>query len=435
VVGELGADGQSIDYQAINSCIRFLPTLDGKELVTVESLRGADCEPHPVQQAMVDCHASQCGFCTPGFVMSLFALYQSRDAADRETVVSSLSGNLCRCTGYRPIIDAGTRMFALAKPARWSRDDAQSASRRERLRQIARQDSLKYTGFHAPRSVAELATAVAGNPAALILAGGTDVGLWVTKQQRELPDIVHIGEVAELKTIEVVDGCLVIGAAVPLSRAWPAVVALYPALAEQAERFASPPIRNSATLCGNLANGSPIGDSLPAMLALDAVLDLRHGDRHRLLPLSAFYLDYQKKALQPGEFIAAVRVPLPMPGDHVASYKVAKRFDQDISAVCATFRLNLEGERVMAVRLAFGGLASTAKRAAAAEAALLGQTWNGASLEAAAEALRQDFAPLTDLRATGTYRLDVACNLLKRFQLETRGESVRLPATPATRVA
>ena len=434
VLGELTADGSAISYQAINSCIRFLPTLDGKELVTVESLQDPAGAAHPVQQAMVDCHASQCGFCTPGFVMSLFALYQSTAAVTRVEVVDALSGNLCRCTGYRPIIDAGQRMHGYDEPSHWSRSDGQKTQRRERLRELTRaidDGALHYEGYHAPRSLDELAAAAAANPAALLLAGGTDVGLWVTKQLRDLPAIIYVGDVAELSQIRSTTDSLWIGAGVALSRAWPALVAAYPALAEQAERFASPPIRNSATLCGNLANGSPIGDSLPAMLALDATLELRHGERTRHLQLNAFYLGYQKKALAPGEFIVGVRVPLAYAGQHIASYKIAKRHDQDISAVCATFRVKVAAGRVTELRLAFGGMAETARRAPAAEAALLGATWSQDAIDKAKSALQQDFTPLSDLRAGGDYRLQAAANQLQRFFLQSRGESVTLPSQPA----
>ena len=432
VLGEFDGEDSPIRYEAINACIRFLPTLDGKALVTVESLQAPEGPLHPVQQALVDCHASQCGFCTPGFVMSLFALYQSCEATDRDHVLEALSGNLCRCTGYRPILDAALRMFDYPAPQHWSRSDAQSTARHQQLSQIQRSDALRGEGFHAPLSVDELAERYAAEPTALLLAGGTDIGLWVTKQLRDLPPILSLREARELQHVVCEEGHLIIGAGVTLSRAWPEIVAHYPALAEQAERFASLPIRNSATLCGNLANGSPIGDALPVMLALDALLELRHGTATRYLPIDQFYLGYRLTALQPGEFIVAVHLPLPTTGEHLASYKVAKRHDQDISAVSATFLVLLEQNRVREVRLAFGGMAATARRASAAEAALRDQPWTQASLEAAQATLQQDFAPLSDLRASSAYRLQVATNLLQRFYLQTQGEDVSLPLDPAS---
>jgi xanthine dehydrogenase small subunit len=423
VLGELDGD-TGVRYRAINSCIRFLPTLDGKELVTVESLAAADGSLHPVQQAMVDQHASQCGFCTPGFVMSLFALYQQAEKPNRDDVVESLAGNLCRCTGYRPIIDAGSAMASYVAPLRWSRAEAQSAQHVDALRTLRRSDSLTLPGFQAPRSVDELAAALAAQPDSVLLAGGTDIGLWVTKHLRELPNIVYIGDVVELQQIDDADAALRIGAAVSLTDGWQAIVAKYPTLAEVAQRFASPPVRNSGTLVGNLANGSPIGDATPVLIALGAQIELRHGARTRTLPLDAFYLDYMQKDLARGEFVVAVKIPAPRAHQLVASYKLSKRIDQDISAVCAAFVLELDGNRVADVRLAFGGMAAIPARAACAEKALHGQPWNEASIELALAALAEDFKPLTDMRASAAYRLRGAQSLLRRFFLESASAQI-----------
>jgi xanthine dehydrogenase small subunit len=418
-VGSRCADG--VQWRAVNSCIRFVPTVDGCEVVTVEGLSGTAGPLHPVQQAMVDCHASQCGFCTPGFVMSLFALYLTVSRASRDEVVDALAGNLCRCTGYRPIIDAGVAMFDAPEPAEWSRAAGQGAAVGARLQALARageSESLAYPGFQAPRSRATLAAACAAAPEALLLGGGTDVGLWVTKNLRTLPPLIYTGEVAELRAMRRDAHGLWIGAAVTLTDAWPALVDLCPALAEQASRFASPPVRNSATLCGNLANGSPIGDSLPALLALGATLELESTGGIRRVPLQDFYLAYQRKDLRPGEFVAGVQVPVPAPDAEIASYKLAKRIDQDISAVSAGFLVELADDRIVTARLAFGGLAGTARRAAAAEAALLGRAWDAAAIDAAVAALARDFEPLTDQRASARYRLEGAGALLRRFHAE-----------------
>jgi xanthine dehydrogenase small subunit len=456
VVGELCAgpgpdrvtpgDSRSrVTYRAINSCIRFLPTLDGKELVTVESLQAPDGRPHPVQQSLIDSHASQCGFCTPGFVMSLFALYLNRTEADREQILGALAGNLCRCTGYRPIIDAGMRQWDYPVPPRWSREEAQSASHVDTLESIARKPaatartkpirasstadslnhpggSLNYPGYHAPRTLAELAKALQAEPAPVMLAGGTDVGLRVTKDLRELPDIVYLGDVTELARIEDRPHELWIGAAVTLTDAWPALLVEFPELAEQGARFASPPIRNSATLCGNLANGSPIGDSIPAMIALGAQLELQSGAKVRRLPLEDFYLGYQKKDLRSGEFVVGVAIPSRKPEQLLASYKVSKRVDQDISAVSASFCVDAHAGRVTGARLAFGGLAGIACRARRAESALIVQGWNTEGIEACIAALGEDFEPLSDLRAGAQYRLQAAGGLLRRFYLQHQGE-------------
>jgi len=417
-LGKLASDGSHVDYRAVNSCIRFLPTIDGHELVTVESLQAADGRLHPVQQAMVDHHASQCGFCTPGFVMSLFALYLHTTTPSRDQILEALSGNLCRCTGYRPIIEAGRRMHNNPTPANWSPEAPRSPIRRDALRAIRRDRALSLTDFYAPRTTDELALALEREPTALVLAGGTDIGLWVTKQLRDLPPIVYIGEVTELQQVRSDAASLVIGAAVSLSEAWGAIVTAIPQLAELAQRFGSPPVRNSGTLCGNLANGSPIGDSMPVLIALDAELELRRGTGTRWVPLEHFYLGYQHKALEPGEFIVSVRVPRPRPGQWVASYKVSKRFDQDISAVCAAFAVQVEDGRICGARLAFGGMAAVPARGHGAESALIGAAWTRSSIEAAAAALTADFQPLSDLRASTSYRLHCAANLLRRFYFE-----------------
>ena len=426
VLGELSSDGTTVGYRAVNSCIRLLPTIDGQELVTVESLQAKDGTLHPVQQAMVDYHASQCGFCTPGFVMSLFALYLQHETPTRAEVLDALSGNLCRCTGYRPIIDAALRMGSYPSPAHWSREQARADARVVALQALRRERSLSIPGFHAPRSIDELATALEADPGAVVLAGGTDIGLWVTQQLRELPSIIYIGEVAELKRIRCDAAGIMIGAAVPLSDAWAAIVSAYPTLAELALRFGSPPVRNSGTLCGNIANGSPIGDAMPALIALGAQIELRRGARTRHLPLDQFYLGYQNKDLSAGEFIVSVSVPAPRPCLRLASYKLSKRIDQDISAVCAALAVEYDGDRITAARIAFGGLAAIPARARATETALIGQPWKHENFESAAAALAEDFKPLTDMRASREYRLQGAGNLLRRFYMQFAAERTGL---------
>ncbi|HEY2395523.1 MAG TPA: xanthine dehydrogenase small subunit [Rudaea sp.] len=433
VLGELDTDDH-VRYRAINSCIRFLATIDGKELVTVESLADTDGNLHPVQQAMVDKHASQCGFCTPGFVMSLFALYLENAAPRREDVIECLAGNLCRCTGYRPIIDAGCSMGTYPEPARWSRADAALAARAALLRSIQRTDALHLSGFLAPRNVEELTTALGDAPQSLLLAGGTDVGLWVTKHLRDLAPMIYLGEVAELRQIESDEGFLLIGAAVSLTDAWRAIVEQHRELAELAQRFASPPVRNSGTLCGNIANGSPIGDAMPALIALGARIELRRGNGVRDMPLEDFYLGYQRTALEAGEFVAAVIVPGRDADVAVASYKWSKRIDQDISAVCAAFAVRIDDGRVASVRIAYGGMAAVPARARHAEAILVGLPWSRDTIEAAVAALARDFTPISDMRASADYRMRAAAQMLRRFFLE-RSASPPLLRTTQVQVA
>ena len=433
VLGELD-DGGRVRYRAINSCIRFLATIDGKELVTVESLAGKDGALHPVQRAMVDCHASQCGFCTPGFVMSLLVLYLENTAPRREDVIECLAGNLCRCTGYRPIIDAGCSMASYPEPAHWSRAEAALAARAALLHSIQRTDALRLPGFVAPRNVDELVAALAIEPHSLLLAGGTDVGLWVTKHLRDLAPIVYLGEVAELRQIEMDEGFLLIGAAVSLTDAWRAIIGRHPELTELAERFASPPVRNSGTLCGNIANGSPIGDAMPALIALGARIELRRDGGVRDMPLEDFYLGYQHTALEVGEFVAAVIVPARDAEVARASYKWSKRIDQDISAVCAAFAVRIDDGRVASARIAYGGMAAMPARARHAEAVLVGQPWRQDTIEAAGAALARDFTPISDMRASADYRMRAAARMLQRFFLE-RSASAPLLRTAQVQVA
>jgi xanthine dehydrogenase small subunit len=433
-------DGDRVRYRAINSCIQFVPTLDGRALFTVESLkdRGTGAL-HPVQQALADGHGSQCGFCTPGFVMSLFALYKSRLAPDRAAINDALAGNLCRCTGYRPIVAAARTMYALGAAIAPAQQDFVRAPAGSKSRVAARTESAlaralkalkrrkglvlqhEAGAFHAPRSVEALAALRERLPDARLLAGGTDVGLWVTKQHRRLGDILYVGNVAELRGIERTAQHLDIGAAASLTDAVAELDRHYPELRELWRRFASPPIRNAGTLGGNVANGSPIGDSMPPLIALGAKVVLRKGAVRRELPLEELYLAYQKTALRPGEFVERVRVPLPRAGVRVAAYKVSKRFDQDISAVCGAFALALDGGVVRGARVAFGGMAATPKRAAACEAALAGEPWDAATCERAVAALAKDYTPIGDMRASAAYRLSVAQNLLRRFHLESSG--------------
>ena len=411
-----------------------MPNLHGKQLLTVESLISDDGTLHPVQQAMLDCHASQCGFCTPGFVMSLFALYKSQPGATRHDIDVALAGNLCRCTGYRPIIEAAETMYRYAPQngadGNWLKSACAPAGKAERAvreQLLSLTDSatlsLETNGkqYYAPRHVDALAELVQLHPEACLLAGGTDVGLWVSKQLRDLPTVIYVGDVCELQSISTDDSWLEIGAAVTLSDAIPHLLEHYPVYEELFLRFASPPIRNAGTLGGNIANGSPIGDSMPALITLGTQLLLRKGSTTRTLPLDEYYLAYQKTALQSGEFLTHIRIPLPTANRQVRSYKNSKRFDQDISAVCGAYCVELDGRRVGDIRIAYGGLAATPKRASACEKSLLGRDWTEASVRAAMAALDRDFSPIGDMRASDVYRRKLSKNLLYKFFLETSG--------------
>jgi xanthine dehydrogenase small subunit len=428
LVGE--KQGEGVAWKNVNACIQFLPMLDGKALLTVDDLKaGNGGALHPAQQAMVDCHGAQCGFCTPGFVMSMVQAYE-RDAGQRtptrQQLADDLAGNLCRCTGYRPILDAAQRMFELPPCKLDTVPIAAALGTLAADAPLALTDALGARAF-VPHTVDQLAALHQAHPQARLLGGATDIGLWVNKQHKSLPLLIATGGVAEMRRIEQRDdGVLSIGAAASLEDAWFALASRHPELTEMWLRFASPPVRHAGTLGGNIANGSPIGDGAPVLMALDATLLLRQGRTTRRVRLDAFYLDYMKNVLQPGEFVQAIEVPVPTFSE-LRAYKLSKRFDSDISGLSAGLALTLDGATVRDARLAFGGMAAVVKRAAQAEAALRGQPWNETTAEAAAAALARDFAPISDLRASASYRQRAAANLLRRLWLETRRDAPLAP--------
>lgn len=415
-LGEI-QDGRLV-YRAVNSCIQFLPTLQGKQLVTVEDLEGPDGGLHPVQQAMVDCHGSQCGFCTPGFVMSLFTMFHGEAPLDRPAIDDALAGNLCRCTGYGPIIAAAERMRGIGSGDRFAEN---AAATMEALRRLDESASGRDSGpsYFAPRRVDELAEILLKNPKACILAGGTDVGLWVTKQHRRLDPIVYVGAVEELQRLKVGKDRIEIGAAVTYARLQAAIDSEYPDFGELLRRLGSVQIRNCGTMGGNIANGSPIGDSSPPLIALGARLVLRRGGERRNIALEDFFLDYGKQDRRPGEFVEMILLPRRDPAWSFRCYKVSKRFDQDITASLGAFNLKLERGRVADIRICFGGMAATPRRAKACEAALKGRPWARETIAAGQAALAKDYAPITDMRASKDYRATIARNLLLKFFHET----------------
>ena len=422
VVTEL--DGGGLSYRAVNTCIQFLATLDGKGLITVEHLRGSNGDLHPVQQAMVDAHASQCGFCTPGFVMSLFAGVQNAVPTKRQDVDDLLAGNLCRCTGYTPIINAAAKALELPGENVFKSRETHIAGL---LRKLPASESVRLESegrcFIAPATAQELSEVLIKHPQATLLAGGTDVGLFVTKKHVQPEVLVYIGKIKALNEISAGDEGIRIGAGVTLERAWPALVALYPGMNELVRRFGAVQVRNVGTIGGNIANGSPIGDMPPALVAAGATLRLRRGGKTRDLPLEDFFLAYGKQDRLPSEFVEFVLVPRPAPNSILKVYKISKRLDQDISAVCGAFNLTFEprtsGPAVKDARVCFGGMAGTPQRAARCEEFLRNKPWNEATVSAAQDVLRGCYEPLSDWRATARYRNQVAGNLLKKYFLET----------------
>ena len=441
-LAERGSDGQ-LSYRAINSCIRLAHSVQGMAVFTAADIAGADGTLHPAQRAMVECHGSQCGFCTPGFVMSLFVLHRQRGgghvaptlpaargslppeeagpalgrpgggAVSRDEALHALSGNLCRCTGYRPILDAAQTMH------HWPDVPLDESGLLQQLKLLAQDGRAtaadSASNFYAtPTTLAELLRLRAAHPQALIAAGTTDVGLWVTKQHRRFGQIIDVTRVTELRRIERGAHSLSIGAAASLTEAFDALAESRPQLKPFFDRFAGLPVRESGTLGGNVANGSPIGDSMPLLIALGATLVLASTRGERTLPIEDFYLAYRKTALAPDEVLARIEVPQPTPHEWLRADKISKRFEDDISAVCLAVALQVEDGVIHSARIGAGGVAAVPARAIQTEAALAGQQCAEAIFDAAATVLEAEFKPLSDMRASSAYRRAVLGNLLRR---------------------
>lgn len=422
LIGRLA--GEQLVYEGLNACIKFTGTLHGCHVVTVEHLSPANGKLHPVQQALVDHHGSQCGFCTPGFVMSLYGMWMQSPKPSEMDVERALQGNLCRCTGYRPIVDA-----ALAIQGQPQMDPLIV----ERAKVVAKLKAMQ-TGerivsgqsdapFIIPANEDDFAAALIEHPNATIVAGATDVGLWVTKGFRTITPVIYIGGLQDLQNISHENGNLRIGAGVSYTKALSELEKLHPALGELLWRIGGDQVRNAGTIGGNIAGGSPIGDTPPPLIALGAVVELRKGDRIRQMPLDEFFIAYGKQAREQSEFVRAVVIPAPKSDALFAAYKISKRRDEDISALLGAFHIEVASGVVESARICFGGMAGTPKRASNVETALLGKPWNEATINAAMPAFALDFQPLTDMRATANYRLMVAKNLLKRFYFENSSDA------------
>lgn len=410
-------------YEPVNACIQLLGQVDGCDVVTVDDL-AAEGSLHPVQKAMVEHHGSQCGFCTPGFVMTLFTLMHSGERVTRRTVNDWLAGNLCRCTGYRPIADAAMAAArtksADALARRWAETE-------KALKKLQDGDDV-FVGsdsrfFAAPASTQSLVRMAAEHPDATILAGATDVGLWITKQLRDLPKIIHVGRAKGFADIRKATGKLVIGAGATYRDAFDMLASIEPDIGEVLRRIGSRQVRASGTIGGNIANGSPIGDTPPMLIALGASLELDHGGKTRTLPLEDFFIAYGRQDRAPGELVTKIMVPVLSSRDRFRAFKISKRFDQDISALLFAIKVTLSGERIVSARIACGGMAATPKRARHAEAALAGQRCGDHAMwERAMAAMEKDYAPISDMRASAEYRTEVARNLLRKALMEISGE-------------
>ena len=434
MVGELNAAGTGVNYVPVNSCIQLLPALDGKSVKTVESLKKADGSLHPVQEAMVGCHGSQCGFCTPGIVMSLVNLVQTNTSPKRQEITDALSGNLCRCTGYTPIIDATVK--ACEKKTALKVDDSADVPLLQEIKRAATPTmsldgdiivqpvvrTKKGNEFVSPATLAEVADYLVKHPTTTLLAGSTEVGLQVNKQFSRPDHIMYLGNVQELRQVADTPKAWRIGAAVSLTQVETLVAQAYPDFAEVLRRFGSPPIRSTATLAGNIANGSPIGDTMPCLMALGATLVLRRGNKTRTVALDQFYTGQKQNVLQPGEFIEAIELPKPTAGAVFRAHKVSKRFEQDISATCAAISYSLKDGKLSGVKLAYNGLAPSPCRAPKLEAVLEGKTPASVSAAELDAAIAASFVARDGLRATWAYRSLVARNLVLDFIEEQTSE-------------
>lgn len=415
-------------YEPVNSCIRFLASLDNCHVVTIEHLKGSDerGKLHPIQQAMIEHHGSQCGFCTPGIVMALYALWMRSANPDEQQIEQALQGNLCRCTGYEPIMNAA-RSACTSQP--WPRSDPLLDERqtiKDKLvnwqdgqevviSSISETDPTQTKKLMIPANEAQLAQHYAQNPDAILIAGATDAALRVTKFLDQLPAVIHIGQLQELQRIEQTANGLTIGAGVSYAQAIPTLLAQFPHLTSYLMRIGGAQVRAMGTIGGNIANGSPIGDMPPVLIALGATIALKSQQDQRQMPLEDYFLGYGQQDRKPDEYLRAIFIPTQPATALHAAYKISKRRDEDISSVAMGIMLEVRETIIHTARIAFGGMAATPKRAQAAEKALLGQTFSEQTMIKASLLLQDDFTPLSDMRASQAYRMRVAQNLFRRF--------------------
>ena len=416
-------DGQLV-YKTVNSCITLMGNVDGQQLITVEHLKNQS-KLHPSQSSLVQTHGSQCGFCTPGFVMSLFACYKNRSDYDREQILSDLGGNLCRCTGYAPIIQAAESMFENKAIDQF---DERLDKTKLKLKALhdATEKSVSETGknvFMTPRNSDLFASALIDHPEAKIVAGTTDFGLEITQDLKTFDKLISTSYAWDMALIDDTEESLVIGGSVTLTNALPVLIEKLPGLKEILNRFGSLQVRNQATIAGNIANASPVADMPPVLMVLDAGIVLRKGDRRRTVLLDEFYLGYKETVLEQSEFIESICIPKPLCGKTLRAYKISKRVDDDISSCSMAISVECEGEIITSARIACGGMSEIPKRAVHCEASLVGTRWSEQAFVEAAKKMEDDFTPISDARASDLYRMAVSKNLLKRYWLELDGQA------------
>ena len=416
VLGELKKN--NINYKAINSCIAFVPSLEGKQLILVEDLISKD-ELHPVQKAMVNYHGSQCGFCTPGFVMSLFAMYKSYSFYNENIIKDSIQGNLCRCTGYKPIIDAAKSLNKKNKSDHFSRNKKIIITLLKKIKQRSITIYSNNKKYFAPKTVYELKKILKQHPNSKLLSGGTDVSLIVTKERKDLDSLIYINSIDELNYIKKNNNYIEVGATTPLINFESIIKRYFPDFAQILKRYGSVQIRNVCTIAGNIATASPIGDTLPLLLSLDSQIIIKDKSKTKILPLNGFFINYRKTKLKKGQFIHSIRIPL-LPKNIFKAYKISKRIDDDISSICASFNIELKNNKIKKIKIAYGGMANIPQRAISCEKILLNSSMSDNIISKAKKSLEKDFKPITDARASKKYRMEVAKNLLEKCFLEVK---------------
>ena len=416
VLGELKKN--NINYKAINSCIAFVPSLEGKQLILVEDLISKD-ELHPVQKAMVNYHGSQCGFCTPGFVMSLFAMYKSYSSYKENIIKDSIQGNLCRCTGYKPIIDAAKSLNKKNKSDHFSRNKKIIITLLKKIKQRSITIYSNNKKYFAPKTVYELKKILKQHPNSKLLSGGTDVSLIVTKERKDLDSLIYINSIDELNYIKKNNNYIEVGATTPLINFESIIKRYFPDFAQILKRYGSVQIRNVCTIAGNIATASPIGDTLPLLLSLDSQIIIKDKSKTKILPLNGFFINYRKTKLKKGQFIHSIRIPL-LPKNIFKAYKISKRIDDDISSICASFNIELKNNKIKKIKIAYGGMANIPQRAISCEKILLNSSMSDNIISKAKKSLEKDFKPITDTRASKKYRMEVAKNLLEKCFLEVK---------------
>jgi len=417
VLGDL--KNNKIDYQAINSCIAFVPSLEGKQLILVEDLVSKNGDLHSVQEAMINYHGSQCGFCTPGFVMSLFAMYKNFSSYNKENIQDSISGNLCRCTGYRPIVDAAKSLNNVNRLDQFDKNKKKIISLLKKINSENLVIQNRNKKYFSPKNINELKKTIKDNPNSIFLSGGTDLSLNVTKGRKDINNIISLNLIKELKFIKERNGNIEVGAATSLIEFELFIKKYYPDFNAILKRYGSVQIRNVATIAGNIATASPIGDTLPLLLSLDAKVVLQKISKKTILPLNNFFVSYRKTKLKKGQFIHSIIIPI-FKKNIFKAYKISKRIDDDISSVCASFNLEINNKKIKNIIIAYGGMAPIPKRAINCEKTLINSSFSEESFEKAKKNLEKDFSPINDTRATKDYRMEVAKNLLMKCFIEIK---------------